>query len=82
MYVHIILQEENTAQITQLHHEISEKTSYISVLETETANLKTDNKKLTKHFGQNREEVQTKASLLKICKYRYLHVQSTWGTYD
>ena len=72
MYVYIIIQEESTAHITQIHHEMSEMTSYISVLKKENEKLKSDNKKLTKRYGQNKAEVQTTASLLKVCKCGYI----------
>ena len=51
---------------------MSEMTSYISVLKKEIEKLKSDNKKLTKCYGQNEAEVETKASSLKVCKRRYL----------
>ena len=51
-----LLQDEKTACITQLHHEISEMTSRMTIKEMEIVKLKEDIKLLTKHHKQTRAE--------------------------
>ena len=43
-------------------------TSRIDILKKENVKLKEDNKKLTKKFGQKKED-QISASLLQVCSY-------------
>ena len=66
--------------MTHLCEEISEMVSHINTLEMEIVNLKEDNEKSDKHFGQGKTDDDMSTSLPKV--RMYVHTYMLMDSYN